>query len=701
MSIRRGRELSQVVESISEGTRVVHISGEPGIGKTTFLDLLGKEFGAKTVVHRFSLLHREGQDHLVGKVYDKLSGEPKGFDKLRYWWSGLSLSTPGSWGVSIAFDKPATLDPFQKLRNLGEYLPEDERYLFLIDDIHHVYDGSESLTTALEALADALPSNVHFLTAGRTPLGSTHRPERIDEIELPCFTEEQTKRYLLRRFEGMSGETASQVHNRLAGHPFYIAIFAESTEDPVNPQLPKEDLYRNLREMYLETLTAQEERFLIRTSPLLDLDEDLVGWVLPNCDGAEARVLLNDLREKTVVREIPRGPADEPAYKVHDAFRKYLHERGDDHHDVRRRAFQYYARPFLRADEYDREWLMQNLPSALLARAHLEALYDTTLSAEAVREEISRTEVEESEKFGSSLFLGFFLLEDDAEIRRLVELELDDAESSVSSQERFSDHEKDFILLIFDWFRGIIQASGENPNLGEASETFKDVRSRAREIEEISDEGGNIHFRWVADSVCFATHATMLAATRGTEEAPPHRNECLAILEDYGLPKSISEEFIDEVTSLVEATDIGNVIETRLNEILEETLNELTVGGVTRRAIYDLPTTLQARAEDTAPEVIEIVEDGGDFSERLLTCGDLLEEAPNPVFAYWWYSLLLLLWEQHGRGRHRIKAAKGRRRTERKRRSFEAGERETVWNLEGTLSVPEFVAPLMGDQDAK
>ena len=253
---------------IDKLNRVIHIFGEPGVGKTTILDQIQEQYAEDINLERQNIR----ANHNINEIFrvirrallDALPDDKKEDGRKLM---GGSISTPiGRAGVSFGMEEAEAsrtqLEYRDSLQDLGELLPDDQTLLIFIDDVHELSDDDREIIAAIEETGELLPSSTVLITAGRLSWESLET-----SISLSMFTEEQTVGFLQGVFPQADVEEAVQVHEQLGGHPMYIGLLAESSINGELPEIPEREVRKRIEERYLEFLGPDERRLLLATAP--------------------------------------------------------------------------------------------------------------------------------------------------------------------------------------------------------------------------------------------------------------------------------------------------------------------------------------------------------------------------------------------------------------------------------------------------
>lgn len=340
----------QIFEFIDGGVDLIHITGEPGVGKTWIIDQIDRDYTGNKDVEIASIGGHLDVEDFYGIIYRSiLNNLPE--DKKDEGWqlTGLGGSAAG-FGASVSWDTEAADVPQVKfryrdvLKEAAEQYPEDCHLLLCIDDIHKLDIDEDAIRDAIQEAADLLTENITLITAGQLSFG------RLDtEVTISTFTKQQTKSLLQDEFNYISEEEVAEIHQELGGHPLYIRLLIESNEPDEIPEIPKGEVYDEIQQRYLHSLSDDEQRFLRLTSPLPELDERLCTAVTPDdepFDSVSIDRLLRGLSERVITQDLGWNENSTKSYRIHDTFREFLQQRLDREKEtqVHRNAFRYYGK---------------------------------------------------------------------------------------------------------------------------------------------------------------------------------------------------------------------------------------------------------------------------------------------------------------------------------------------------------------------
>lgn len=336
----------QLFAFIDDEVDLLHIAGEPGVGKTWTIEKIDRAYSGSKDVEIASIGgHLDVEDfyrNIYRSILDNLPEEKKEEGRRL---TGVGVGPVGSlsWDAESA-DAPQVQFKYRDvLEGAAELYPEDQHFLLCIDDIHKLSIEEDPIRDAIREAADLLTENITLITAGQLSF------DRLGtEVNISTFTEQQTKSLLQDEFKHLSEEEAAEIHQELGGHPLYIGLLIEANDPDEIPEIPKGEVYDEIQQRYLHSLSAHEQRFLRLTSPLPELNERLCTTVIPNdesFDSVSIDRLLRGLSERVITQDFGWNENSIKSYRIHDTFREFLQKRLDPSKEaqVRRNAFRYYS----------------------------------------------------------------------------------------------------------------------------------------------------------------------------------------------------------------------------------------------------------------------------------------------------------------------------------------------------------------------
>ncbi|SNR43165.1 AAA family ATPase [Halorubrum vacuolatum] len=478
-----------IAQYIEHNKEVVHIVGEPGVGKTTVLDHIEEELDGEIRVDRRNIQANHNLDELFRKLCRALfNALPEGKKEEGRKFAGLSVSTPiGGGGVSFeSHEAEASRAQFgykDSLLGLSDLFPEDQSLIVCVDDVHELSEDKRKVQGAIQEAAEELPSNVILITAGRLAL------DEIDAtVSLSMFTEEQTITFLQNATD-VTTEDAHAVHDQLGGHPLYLGLQTEANSDDDLLDIPEKKIQKEIKRRYFEFLTADERRLLLATASLEELNEELCTRVASRAHGfdrVKVGEILDSLNTRTVVQTLGTNADGLQIFKVHDVFRDFLEARSDHTETAHVGACVYHAEKLIKLVDDHRtfeieinhvtSWISHLSESTLEEEQDLLTdLIETTISDEGLR------------FYPSSILLDEFKQHDPAELPdTIVKAILSSVETSCNMANHFYDRDLDPSWVEFLFEEGKFTDPHNNliTYLGRTAETRPSfVQQVAQELE--------------------------------------------------------------------------------------------------------------------------------------------------------------------------------------------------------------------------
>ncbi len=435
-----------IAQYIEDSKDVVHIVGEPGVGKTTVLDHIEEEFDGEVRVDRRNIQANHSLDELFRKLCHALfDAFPEGKKEEGRKFAGLSVSTPlGGGGVSFESEEAeasrARFGYKDSLLGLSNLFPEDQSLIVCVDDVHELSEDKRKVQGAIQEASEELPSDVVLITAGRLAL------DEIDPtVSLSMFTEEQTITFF-QNVAGITTEEARTIHDQLGGHPLYLGLLAEANSDGDLLDIPEKEIQQEIKQRYFEFLTTDERRLLLATASLEELNEELCTRVASRVHGFDRVTvgeILASLNTRTVVQTLGTSADGLQLFKVHDVFRDFLEARSDHSETAHVGACVYHAEKLIelvgdnRAFETEinhvTSWVSHLSESSLKEEQDLlTGLIETTIADDGLR------------FYPSSILLDEFKQRDPAELPdTVVTAILSSVEASCNMANHFYDADLD------------------------------------------------------------------------------------------------------------------------------------------------------------------------------------------------------------------------------------------------------------------
>jgi len=636
MARMREDEFNSVLEALDDGVQTIHISGQPGVGKSTFLEELANELSDS---YKTRILYvREGNSPTT-LTQDLLYEAREAVGKLR---AILNKATGVSVGASPVSGGVSTDDRarhLRKLASLSESIKESKRLLFFVDDVHKLAEP-EVTRDFLRELSSTLGENVHLITAGRITYDDADYT-----IHLGTFSREETAEYLRQESSAVDDNTVDGVYETLEGHPYYLGLLREAADEDSTFELPKEDARDFIERAYLDLMSEEEEEFIRKTSGLAELDEEICSSVLDDVSRTQARRILDSLSTKTVVQELGRSEdTGDRVFKVHDLFQEFLYEQLDNREHLHRAAFQYYAGKLYNEVKESEAPPLEGFVYGLMGNVHLEEIYDGEPEIGELRAEIDRLELGPSERLQFMFGYGPYAVTPEEQSAMLLAFELDDYTEWIRDLEPEDEGEElkiEFFGVMLDLMRATFRS---NANLEFDESTVEIYESTIHRIENFDfvaffDEDEQEAAQIIPDMLRICVH---VAAHRDLEEGESDGEQLVAaydVLENYGLNRGAVEAFLDNWRELAEEYEAGEQAEEMIEGQMEEFFAQFDQDDATRNTLIRMQSDLYREMMELANSAFTaMISESDRLLEFIHECGDSLEQADNPFFVAAWYS---------------------------------------------------------------
>jgi len=632
----REDEFNYVVEAVEDGVQTIHISGQPGVGKSTFLERLADELSD---TYETRILYVRKGNSPTTLTQDLLYEAREAVGQLR---ALINKATGVSFGVSPVSGGVSTDDRarhLRKLASLSESVKDNKRLVFFVDDVHKLAEP-EVTRDFLRELSSTLGENVHLITAGRLTYDDAE-----NTAHLGTFSREETTNYLRQEFPDVDDDTVNGVYDTLEGHPYYLGLLREAAGDDSTIELPKEGARDFTERAYLDSMSVEEEEFIRRTSVLAELDEEICSAVLDDVSRTQARRILDSLSTKAVIQELGRSEdTGNSVFKVHDLFQEFLYEQLNNPEHLHRAAFQYYAGKLYNEVEESEAPPLEGFVYGLMGNAHLEEIYDGEPEIEELRDEIDRLELGPSERLQFMFGYGPYAVTPEEQSAMLLALELDDYTEWVRGIEPEDEGEKlnvEFIGVMLDLMRATFRSNADIVFEESSVEIYESTIQRIEDFDFVTffDEDEQEGTQIIPDMLRICVH---VAAHRDLEEGENKGEHLVAaydLLEKYGLNRGAIDAFFDNWHELTEEYEAGEQAEEIIESQIEELFGQFDQDDATRNTLLRMHTDLYREMMELANSAFTaMISDSDRLLEFIYECGDSLEQADNPFFVATWYS---------------------------------------------------------------
>lgn len=622
----RKETLQRAYSKIVDDGKDLHISGQPGIGKTEFLNNLTTEIPSQYTVksttvrahHDHSSLERDLL-HLVRRA------APERDTKRNQLISASAGAGPISGGGTVD-DRVRDL---YKLEDLTENW-SNEPLLLCIDDIHKIADDEQVVRDIIGELSSSLGQGVQLITLGQIRMPGGHE---LEDIHLNLYTLGETRVFLQEEFGNLPEDTVRDVHSVVEGHPLYLSLLTESSEDETDFDLPEYAVLDTIEERYLEALPQDTVKFLRQFAPLPELSEKLCAGLFEEWDALQIDQKLRELDRRVIVQQVNRTDDGDKIYKIHERFRTFLVRKNRDADDVHRRAFQYHLQEVtdMLAQERDEKWV-NSLPHWFYARYHLDQVHGENAGSEAFREELDRIDLTYPHRGLVMLYAGVCLLPGnifsawEQELPLFREWVFDTVENQQQAE---------LVVRVCEWALSQlgdepmelseIQIEGSLDDLPEESQVFNDVELADAHLHRLRKLRGHIlRFLFLEEPY----------------QSKAHRELMINVLSTYGISKEILSQLKQRIKSVLKASELGEEFDQLIEQYAESIGTEFENSLNSSLDFYELRDQAMNLGREAFDNLhYDLLLDSGLIHEIALEGGEVLEEAENPVFAMVWYSL--------------------------------------------------------------
>jgi len=383
-------EVDRVLKEILAETGHVHVRGEPGIGKSSLVDLVDSNLPDEVAMSILEIPRYRGLDYqasvvrdLIDLVREQLVVKERAV-LLAQRVEGVSLPIVGV-GTSIRSKEASDPREFEKIATMDR---DSDYYVLCLDEINKLAGEQAAIRDFLDDLVTQL-ADATVLTAGTIDL-SEATSETV-QITLRSFDRDQSREFLEATTSELSTQEMEQVHEELGGHPYYLEQFAQEDIEAL-AAIPDGEIRSFIERRYLDVLSPSVERFLRELTPLQYLHFDLCKRVytsvyeMPEAEAdTHVRRALRELDTEALVREV--ATIDEKSWvALHDKFHDFLVDQADQaqQETVRRIAFNYYVTEALQSGSVT--------PSLFtLGYTHLKDIYDGSIGHKELKRELGAT----------------------------------------------------------------------------------------------------------------------------------------------------------------------------------------------------------------------------------------------------------------------------------------------------------------------
>lgn len=638
----RQDEFDGVLEAIGDGVDAVHISGQPGTGKSTFLKDIAENLPSPYAVSTLHVRKGNSPTTLTQDILDHVLDEMRTYHSIRHKMTGASL------GFGIVSGGVSTDDRSRHLRKLAEVsesVGERNPIVLLVDDVHKLGEP-EFAREYLRELSSHLGENVQVITAGRLRFDDADHT-----VELGFFSRDQSAELLQSEFPEISPDTVEDLHDSLDGHPYYLGLLLEAADPDGSFEIPEHDTREFIEGAYLDSMSKDEEEFIRQGSALAEMDEEICSEVLDGVSRTQARRVLDSLSSKAVVTEIGRSEdTGDRVFRIHDLFREFLHQHLDDSDQLHRDAFQYYAGKLFEVVQDSEPPHIEGIMYSLMANGHLREIYDGEPEVHQVRAELDRLGMEPGERLQFMYGYAPYAPTPGDRTDDLIVPELDDFTSSFRDRVPEDEEEKlqhEAIGVLLDLMRATHRSNADIEFNESSQDIYTSTIQRIDEVdfEALFEEDQESNAQVFPDLLRIIVHVAAYRDIEDVNQREEHLDAAFAVFEEYGLDRIAVEGFIDNCQELIEEYEPGEQAEEMVEDRFEESLGHLGTDDPTRNTLIRMQSVMQREMIELANSALTAKMSESDRLRQFVQdCGDSLAKAENPFFVAAWYSFAASLY---------------------------------------------------------
>ncbi|MDS0283987.1 AAA family ATPase [Haloarcula onubensis] len=630
----RSEKLQRAESKIREDGKDLHISGEPGMGKSEFLCHLQRRLEPEYTIVEKVVRRQHNINSIARDILHSVRREAPERDSKPNQVTNISAGIGPVSGGGTVDDRVRDIHKLEDLTTDWSGTP----LIVCLDDIHKIADDEQTVCDFIGEAASVLGDQVHLITAGRITVSGI---SEVQQTHLGYFTVNQTRRFLQGESKSLSEETVRSVHSKVDGHPLYLDLLTASSESEEDFRLPEEMVYSTIEQRYIESLPLETEEFLRDIAPLPELDEKKVSNILEGKSQTEVSRSLRSLEQRVIVQEVNRTDEGDKLYKINEHFREFLVQKHPNSEDIHRSAFDYHVKKLREIfnDDSDEVWRLL-LPHAFNVKHHLEGIYGEG-NPEDYRQEIDRLGLTYPERAPVIIHTGLSLFNTEvislfrAEQERFSDWLLEEAEN-----EPVAELLVQLIELMLSQFdsedsMGLsdVQVDASVDDLPMESEPFSDV--------DLTDE----QVKHLRQSVIYTFSFFFEEEPYQSEE---HRQHAIKSFDRYGISPEVLSEFKEQVEAVLLNSELGDQAGGIIEEYFESMETELEKAVMSSLDMYEMRSQTLKFGMDMFDSVHrEAFLESGLIADIALDCGEALEQADNPAFSLLWYTLFLSYFRQH------------------------------------------------------
>jgi len=415
----------------------------------------------------------------------------------------------------------------------------------------------------------------------------------------------------------------------------------ESTDIEEDLVLPEDEVLDSIEKNYIDGLSREEYRFLRQVAPLPELDEKTCNGVTEDWSSVEIDNLLRGLNRRTIVQEVNRTDDGHKIYKIHEVFRDLLIRKHRNQKEVCRQALYHHLEEIsYHVMEGSEDSLLESLPHSFYVKHHLGAIYGEDAGANELLEEINQTELEYPHRGFIVIYSGFSVLPQD--VVNLWQRELSHFQKWIFENTE-NEIQAELVCHIIEW--GLSQFGDENPmvlsdiNIEGSLDDIPEAEQAIQDMELSDQHAKRMQKAWL--------HVLRFFLTEEPYKTKTHRQQVNKTFEVYGISEELIFEFRDQCKSTLRNSDLGDEFEGFLEASVTSMGEEFkgsTKSSIDFYEVRDQSIEMGRKLFDDFH--YQVLLNSGVLADVAEKGGEVLENAENPVFAMFWYSLFTVYFRE-------------------------------------------------------
>ena len=664
-------QLEEASTKILADEQSIHISGEPGIGKSEFLRNIITQLESYYHIETHTVQRQHTSEileqdllHIVRRAAPERDSKPN--QTVSGGGSGLGFGA--NWERD---DRARDLLKLQDLTRGWSGYP----LLVCVENIERISDDDKEVRGIIADIAAHLSEPVQLITVGRV---SELSECGVEEIQLKLYTIEETRRFLESEYEEVTDDTVSEVHNAAEGHPSYIRLLIDSSTDITDFQLPDNEVLDTIESRYIDALPADTEEFLREVAPLPELEEKVCSSVLEDFSPTEVEHLLKRLNRRDIVQSENRTDEGDRIYTIHYHFRMFLLQKHGDATDVHRKAIQHNLNELVRVitSDMDDRWTL-SMPYSFRIRYHLQQLGNGEVTPEAFREEVDRADIAYPVRGVVMVYAGMGIMPSEAVplFRQEHELFGDWILESVDNQPQAQ-----FVVKITEWL--LSQLADDDPmhlSEVEVEGSMDDLPAEAQPFADLE----------MSEEFAKKVHQSRLHLLQYFLNQEPyckktHREHTRSQMDLVGISFEVLKELKSAIDAVIRDSGVDSGLEAVMDEYKEGMGQQLSNTLSSNVDFY----LLRNQMMDVGKEVFnsvhhDLILHTGLLADVAIEGGKELEKADNPGFALIWYSFFTMCLRNYDEESDDFERVRERfESTLEKRKQYEKGIEDPLFTAE-------------------